>query len=36
MDSWFYRQVQTWIAEGVHFKDPNKIRKTFMDVTLFT
>lgn len=35
-ESWLYRQVQIWIAEGVRFKDPNKIRKAFMDVTLLT
>lgn len=34
LDSWLYRQVQTWIVEGMNFKDPNKIRKAFMDVTL--
>ena len=33
-ESWLYRQIAIWIEEGVSFKDPNKIRKAFLDVTL--
>lgn len=35
-ESWIYRQVQTWIAEGADFKDPCKIRKAFMDITFLS